>query len=383
MPTRILLNTVAADASGADPLDTPSREPLEFHRRLPGYGVTPLLRAPKTARRLGVREVWVKDESRRLTMPSYKILGASWAIYRILRDQLDVKLNGWQTVDDLRDAVAPLRPLSLVAATDGNHGRAVARMAHMLGLSAQILVPADMVSARIAAIESEGATVTVIDGSYDLAVERSAALEGQGNVVVSDTAWEGYADVPKWVVEGYSTLFWEIDDALHAAGEHSPGLVAVQIGVGSLAAAVVRHHKITHTGTTVLGVEPTRAACVISAVAAGRAVTVPPPHDSIMAGLNCGVASPLVLPLLTAGIEVFAAIDDDAARDAMRDLAAQGVTSGESGAAGVAGLIEVLTGHMGDAVRAALRIDENSSLLVISTEGATDPDAYATIVGGR
>ena len=168
-----------------------------FHRSLPSYEPSPLVDAAELARRLGVASVRVKDESARLGMPSFKILGASWATYRVLVDRLGLD------VDDVKGlpALASLldgQELTLVAATDGNHGRAVARMAGLLGQSAHILVPQDMVAERIEAIRGEGARVTVVDGTYDEAVAASAALTDDKHLVISDTSWEGYEDVPGW-----------------------------------------------------------------------------------------------------------------------------------------------------------------------------------------
>ncbi|WP_102127476.1 diaminopropionate ammonia-lyase [Deinococcus planocerae] len=357
-------------------------EVLAFHRKLPGYAPTPLVPAPRTAAALGVRSVWVKDESHRLGLPAYKILGASWATSRALRERFELS-ETWQTLEDLASQLRPHLPLTLVAATDGNHGRAVARVGRWLGLGAHILVPADMVDARREAIASEGARVTVVDGTYDEAVEAAARRADERHLVISDTAWAGYERVPAWVVEGYGTVFGEIDGQLAARGEGPPDLVAAQMGVGALAAAVVRHYRAPGRGTRVVGVEPLAAACVLRSVEAGHPVDVPGPHDSIMAGLNCGRPSPVAWPLISGGISAFVAVPDARAEDAMRLLARDGIVSGESGAAGLAGLLAVLTGPDTIAHREALRVDEGSRVLVLSTEGATDPRGYARIVGSR
>lgn len=373
MPTRVLLNPTTPG-----PVVRPSGDPLAFHRRLPGYAPTPLLDAPGIAAALGVGEVWVKDESARLGLPSYKILGASWAVYRTVRETLGVDPGDWETVGELAQALAPLTPLTLVAATDGNHGRAVARMARLLGLDGHVLVPAGTVRARSDAIEGEGARVDVVEGTYDEAVARSAELADDRHLVISDTAWDGYADVPRWVIEGYSTVFREVDDALAERGAGHPDVVAVQIGVGALAAATVTHYA---GRARIVGVEPDTAACVLAAVGAGRVVEVPGPHRSIMAGLNCGLASPVALPVVQAGIDVFVTVGDDDARAAMRALAQEGVVSGESGAAGAAGLAAALGGPHGPSLRDALGLDAATRVLLLSTEGATDPAAYEAVVG--
>src|SRR5215472_9878447 len=162
--------------------------PLAFHRRLPGYAATPLVNAPLLATRLGVGEIWIKDESRRFDLPSFKIVGASWALYRALGERLGTDLEPWSSLEELAGRCAPLRPLTLVTATDGNHGRAVAHLAALLGLQAHIFVPQDMAESRMNAIRQEGAMVTPIDGTYDDAV-RQAALrqDDERSLVLSDT----------------------------------------------------------------------------------------------------------------------------------------------------------------------------------------------------
>jgi diaminopropionate ammonia-lyase len=347
--------------------------PLDVHRRLPGYAPTPLVECRAVARDLGLGAVWVKDESSRLDLPSFKILGASYATYRALAERLG-GIGDWADVDDLRERVAPLRPLTLVAATDGNHGRAVARMARLLGFGASVYVPVGTAAARIAAIEGEGATVAVVDGDYDAAIRRSAEDAGPHHMVISDTSWEGYVRVPAWVIDGYTTIFAEVAQTLD-----EPDLVVVPVGVGALAAATIHHFRRGHA--KILGVEPADAACVQASLRAGEPTTVPGPHSSIMAGLNCGTPSMIAWPRLRRGLDAVVAISDDRARDAMRTLAAGGIVSGETGAAALGGLYAVLTGPDGPRMREEWGLGEDSRVLVLSTEGATDPDAYDEVVG--
>lgn len=359
--------------------------PLAFHRRLPGYTPTPLRDAPATARALGVGRVWVKHEVGRLGLPAFKALGASWATYRALAERIGHEPPGWSNLDDLARWAAPLRPMTLAAATDGNHGRAVARMAALLGFSARIYVPDDMVPARRAAIASEGAEVVVVHGTYDDAVARAAEDAGPHCMVISDTTWPGYETVPGWVIDGYGTIFAEVDAQLAQRGAAGPDIVAVQIGVGALAAAVIRHYRRPglERPPALLGVEPLRAAAMLASVRAGRMVSVPGPHDSIMAGLNCGMASALAFPLVAAAMDALVAVDDERAREAMRLLAADDIVAGETGAAGCAGLIEAARGPHHEALAPVLGLGPESSALLIVTEGATDPEAYERIVGRR
>jgi diaminopropionate ammonia-lyase len=375
----VLVNPAARSEAATAP---PPRAPLALHRRLPGYAVTPLVEAPALARANGVAQVWVKDESSRLGLPAFKMLGASWAAYRAVVERLGRDPEPWASLDELRRSLGPLDSLTLAAATDGNHGRAVARMATLLGAGAEIYVPKGTARARIAAIESEGARVTVIDGDYDATVAAAAATAGERCLVIADIAWPGYEQVPAWVVEGYATIFWEVDDQLATLGEVGPDVVMVPVGVGALAAAAVRHYRRRGLGRRprLIGVEPLAAACVLRSLQAGRIVTVPGPHHSIMAGLNCGTPSLVAWPSLRAGLDAVVAVADERARQAMRDLAAVSIVAGETGAASLAGLAEVTTGPAADEARRALGLGVDARVLLLCTEGATDPDAYRRIV---
>jgi diaminopropionate ammonia-lyase len=249
-PSRLLLNHETAPL----PADArPGPQVHAFHQRLPGYAPTPLRDVPELAAACGVGRVLVKDESSRMGLPAFKILGASWATYRVLSERLGREPT-WDTLGDLAAVVArELGPLRLVAATDGNHGRAVARMGKLLGLRATILVPDGTAEARIDGIASEGAEVVVSPGTYDDAIAASAALAGEHDLVISDTSWPGYEDPPRWVVEGYATIFAEIDAQLappadgqdvtvsDAGIEVGPAAVVdvavVPLGVGALGAS--------------------------------------------------------------------------------------------------------------------------------------------------
>ena len=390
MSIRALVNTEAVETLDAQEL--PNRSPLRFHRRLPRYEETPLVDAPGLADTLGVGKVLVKDESSRLGLPAFKVLGASWAVYRTLEERLPGGTFGdWETFEELKEKLEPLRPLNLVAATDGNHGRALAWVARLLRLGARIFVPEDMVTARREAIACEGAEVIVVEGTYDDAVERSAAEEGERGLVISDMAWPGYEQIPSWVIEGYSTMLWEIDDELERRKEAGPDLVVVQIGVGAFAAAVARHFRGPQSSRhpMLLGVEPANAAGTLRSVEEGRIVSVPGPHDSIMSGLNCGRPSLVAWPTVSRGIDVLIAVDDEPSGEAMRLMAASGIVSGETGAAGLGGLLELLCrGSPGqqegqrEEVRRALGVNRESRVLLFNSEGATDPDAYRKLMGG-
>ena len=321
-------------------------EVLAFHRGLPDYAPTPLVDLPALARELGVGRVLAKDESHRLGLPAFKGLGASWAIHRALRGH------------------HPARgPVTIVTATDGNHGRAVARFARLLGHRARVFVPDGVHPAAVQAIRDEGAEVTAVPSAYDQAV-RAAAHDG--GLLVQDTAWAGYEDVPGWIVDGYSTLFREIDDQL---GSH-PDLVVVPTGVGSLLQAALTHYRgsAEPADTAVVSVEPVVAACVQASVAAGAPVTVATGH-TVMAGLNCGTVSSLAWPVIHAGLDAAATVTDDQAAAAARDLAAHGIAAGPCGAAPLA------------AARTLDGANRHATLVLLVTEGTTANPALGSTSG--
>jgi diaminopropionate ammonia-lyase len=307
------------------------------------------------------------------------MLGASWASYRSIVERTGIDANGWETIEELATLIEPHLPLTLATATDGNHGRAVARIARLLGLGARIWVPVGTVAPRIEAIESEGATVTVTEGSYDDAVADAAATADDTTLVVSDTSWPGYETVPQWVIDGYSTMMFELEDQAEQLGLSSPTVVPAPMGVGALAAAVVAKYATAEPRPVLIGGEPTKAACVLAALEVGEIVTIPGPHDTIMAGLSCGTASPIAFPVVQAGLDASVAFDDDWAEEAMRLLAAEGVVAGETGAASLATLL-CLVDRRPD-LRDRLNLGQHDVALLIVTEGATDPINFERIVG--
>src|SRR4051794_37115587 len=321
-----------------------------------GYAPTELRDSPELAEAMRVGRVLLKVETERFGLPAFKILGASWAAEQLLAGR---ELDG----------------ITLVTATDGNHGRAVARVARLRGVAAHILVPAGTAEARIEGIASEGAHVEVVDGSYDEAVSKAAGMADDTHVVLSDTSWPGYEDVPRWVVEGYETIFRESDEQ---SGGVVPDLAFIPIGVGSLAVAAAAHWPAELP--KLVGLEPESAACALESIRAGEPVTVPGPHDSIMAGLNAGTVSKNAWPVLRDRYDAFVAIDDGWAEEGMRRLAAIDVKAGEV-SGGTVGAALALCGD--DAGRATLGIDGNSTLWLLLTEGLTNPNSWARAVGTK
>jgi diaminopropionate ammonia-lyase len=361
-----------------------------FHAELPGYRPTELTELPALADELGVGRVLVKDESTRMGLGAFKVLGASWAIARLIGE------NGRVTLGELRRAAAA-HPVELVTATDGNHGRAVAWMARLLGLEARVFVPRVVSERARAAIAAEGATVTVGGDSYDEAVEQAAAYaedrqqvtgaaggnEGQGRLLVQDTAWAGYESVPGWIVEGYGTLLAELDRQFAERDLPGPDLVSVPVGVGSLAQAVVMHYRrggMASAGSSgpgvlggrsapaILAVEPETAAGVLASLHAEARQSVVT-GGTVMAGLNCGTPSSLAWPVLAGGLDAAIAVPDQLAIQAGADLAGLGVRSGPSGAASLAGGRAALTGPGAAARRTGLGVTGSSVVLLLSTEG--------------
>jgi diaminopropionate ammonia-lyase len=365
-----------------------------FHAELPGYRPTELTELPALAKELGVGRVFVKDESTRMGLGAFKVLGASWAIARLLTDQGEAGRTGQGeagrvALGELRRAAAA-RPVELVTATDGNHGRAVAWMARLLGLEARVFVPRVVSERARAAIAVEGATVIVAGDSYDEAVEQAAAYAGQrsaeagwtaaanagqgqpaagaGRLLVQDTAWAGYKSVPRWIVEGYGTLLAEVDEQFAERELAGPDLVSVPVGVGSLAQAVVTHYRRGGVAPAVLAVEPETAAGVLASLHAEARRSVPT-AGTVMAGLNCGTPSSLAWPVLAGGLDAAIAVPDQQATEAGADLGRLGVRSGPSGAASLAGVRAALTGAGARARRAGLGVTASSVVLLLSTEG--------------
>lgn len=338
-----------------------------FHRQLPGYAPTPVRSLPDAAAALGLGAVLVKDESDRLGLPAFKILGASWAVEQTLRRDPAVR--------------------TLVAASAGNHGRAVARCAAQRGLAGRIFLPAGASPARVSAIAAEGAEVVPVEGGYDAAVGAAARAAGDpGVALVADVAYQrpdpgspdsaGAApDSAGWVVDGYGTLFRELTGQLSAPVD----LVLVPVGVGALAAAAVRWAAHEESHPVVVGVEPTAAACVTASLRAGEPVTVPTPGTAL-AGLDCATPSAVAWPAVRDGLAGTVTVADPEVRAAMRELAAGGLAIGECGAAPLAALRRLVADPDGRALRDAVGLAPGSRVLFVATEGPTDPASYRAAV---
>ena len=339
----------------------------DFHASLPGYAPTPLVDAPELARMLGVAHVLIKDESARFDLGAFKILGTTWAAFQALA--ADTGYDGPADLASLRRHLAPGPARMLVSATDGNHGRGVARTARMLGLPAHIFMPAGVPQAAIDRIRGEGATVVIVDANYDGAVATANEFAGAatGRLLVQDTGWAGYTDIPNWIAEGYLTLTNETDDQVAALGLDGVDVVTAPIGVGALGQAVIEHFRSDARPhpARVVAVEPDTAACVLASLKASTIVTVDT-GSTIANGLNCGTPSATAWPWMRDGLSAAVAVSEDDLRQAMKTLANVGIASGPSGCAAFAGLVAVLTDPER---RAELGVNEHSVVLAPSTEG--------------
>jgi diaminopropionate ammonia-lyase len=330
-----------------------------------------LRRLSGLAAELHVGDVVLKDESHRFGLNAFKVLGASFAIHRWLA-----------THDVAADAV-------FTTATDGNHGRAVAWMARQLGLRAVIFMPAHSVPARVAAIQNEGAQVVLVAEGYDTAVHRALeAARNRGWIVIQDTATDGYRDVPELIAAGYWTTARELESTIHPSGRPGVDVVMLHAGVGTWAAAMVQYywHRYGEHRPRLVVVEPIEAACLLDSVEAGHPAPASGSLTTIMAGLNCGLPSTIAFDVLRQSVDAFIAIPDSWAERAMARLATPAgtdpaIVSGESGAAGLAGLMALTQDSGLEPVCRHIGLGRRSRVLVWSTEGATDSAGWERVVG--
>ncbi|KXX77179.1 Diaminopropionate ammonia-lyase, partial [Madurella mycetomatis] len=294
----------------------------EFHKKLPGYSPTPLVSLPQIAQDIGVGAVFVKNEEQRFGLPSFKVLGASWATFRALVCRFNLPSDC--DIPALRAALSAIpEPPTLLAATDGNHGRAVARMGAILGLPVRIFVPSKIYKSTVQNIKDEGAVVEFVNGSYDLAVKVAFQEAGKmtRGVLVQDTAFPGYEEIPRWVIEGYATMLSEVDEQLTT---QVANLVIAPVGVGSFAQAVTSHYKVPGRETMVLTVEPDTAACLYNSLVKGEPATLLTSVPTIMEGLNCETVSSNAWPVLMHGVDASLTVSDFEVHEACRILESMG-----------------------------------------------------------
>lgn len=360
--------------------DDAMREARAEIRTWPGYAPTPLRDLRGLAEASGVAAVWYKDEASRFGLDSFKALGGAYAVLRLLKKHLPEGVTAADLVAGAhREDVAKL---TVCCATDGNHGRSVAWGARQFGARCVIYVHATVSQGRVDAIAHYGAEVRRVSGNYDDAVRQAAEdAADNGWFVVSDTSYPGYMDVPRDVMQGYTVM---IDEAV-AQMPQAPTHCFVQGGVGGLAAATAAQLWEAYGADRprIIVVEPDRAACLFESAKAGTPVTVHGDLDTLMAGLACGEVSLLAWEILDEGADDFLTVPDDSAVECMR-LLADGpcgdapFVAGESAVAGLAGFLLARQDAM---LSKALALGPDSRVLLIGSEGATDPDLYTRLVG--
>lgn len=363
-----------------------------FHQTIPGYEKTPLAHLINMAGYLGLKEVFVKDESYRFGLNAFKVLGGSFAMARYIAKETgrDVSELDFETLtsDRLREEFGQA---TFFTATDGNHGRGVAWAANRLKQKAVVFMPKGSTQTRLDNIRAEGATATIEEVNYDECVRMAAAAAAKtpNGVVVQDTAWEGYEEIPSWIMQGYGTMAMEAGEQLADAGIDRPTHVFVQAGVGSLAGAVQGYfaNRYPDNPPTVVVVEADVAACLYKGAEAGdgKIRIVDGDMQTIMAGLACGEPNTISWDILKNHVSVFISAPDWAAAEGMRMLSAPlkgdpQVVSGESGAAPFGVLASIMKKPELAELKEFLKLDKTSRVLLFSTEGDTDPDRYKEIV---
>ena len=356
-------------------------EIVAFHSKLPGYTPTPLVSVDGIAGKLGIKRIFVKDEGKRFDLKAFKALGASYAVYRILQERGAGSLQPEEFLSERGRKLA--EGITFTCATDGNHGRALAWIARLLERKAVIFMPKGAVPSRIDAIKKDGAEVVVVEGGYDDAVGRaSEEAERKGRVVIADVGYPGYMKIPRYIQKGYMTIFRETAHELAQRGEKTPDIVFVQAGVGAFASAAALYFSEPADGIRLISVEPEDADCLFRSAEAGdgKAHSSPVFANTIMAGLNCETPSMAAWPIVRDRFDAFCTIEDRYAEDAMRLLADEEIVSGESGAAGLGGLI-ALSNEMPGFIEENFELKDDIHVLVINTEADTDPEGYRAIVG--
>ncbi len=364
---RFVINRFREDG----PFPLPSTERVRaFHRSLAGYAPTPLLRLTGLARSLGIADFYLKHEGPRFGLGAFKGLGGSWALHRL----------------------GKLRPGSFTTvstASEGNHGRAVAWAARLMKVPCVIFLPAHAAPERIANIRREGAQLILVEGSYEDAVRR-CDLESRehGWQIISDVGYQGYLEIPPLVVEGYSTLYQEIDEQLTASGWAPPDLVLIPGGVGGILHAGVDHYRRRNPGPKLVGVEPAAGDCLAESLASpdGQPAVSRGDRQTTLACLNCAEVSLPSWPNIRRGVDAILAIDDRYAVEAVRRLfrAVPGdpsVEAGNSGAAATGGLLALMTDPAGRGPRERCGLGPESVVLALCTEGPIDRAEFNRVIG--
>jgi diaminopropionate ammonia-lyase len=375
------------DPADAETLGVRAAEQVERYLTYrDNHAPPPLHTLPALAAELGVGAIHIKDEGFRLGLGSFKALGGSYAVIRLVLEEASRYLERPVDIAELHapEVRAVAAGMTVSCATDGNHGRSVAQGAQLVGARAAIVVHSGVSDERVAAIARFGAQMIRVEGTYDDSVAEAARVAAEkGWIVVSDTSWPGYERIPGLVMQGYTAMMRE---ALRQLPE-PPTHVFVQAGVGGVAAAVAGHLALVlgDRRPIFIVVEPARAACLFETARAGHPVKIEHGEPTVMAMLECYEPSLVAWRVLSRVADAFMTVDEEDAVAVMNRLARPrgndpAIVAGESGGAGLAGLIRAVADPK---IRTALNLDEASHVFVINTEGATDPERYAELVGMR
>lgn len=360
-----------------------------FHESFHMYSPTPLVSLKNLAEHLGISNIFVKDESYRFGLNAFKVLGGSYAIGKFVSEKLGVDISE-MSFDELRSNETKDRigEITFTTATDGNHGRGVAWAAQQLGQKAVVYMPKGSSEIRLDNIKATGAEAYITELNYDDAVRLSLEnARKYGWQIIQDTAWEGYENIPLWIMQGYTTMMFEVAEQLVEYGVERPTHVFIQAGVGSLAGAVQGFVASYYNGERPITavIEPNKADCMYRSAVNGKITNVTGHMDTIMAGLACGEPNPMGWKILKDYCDLFASCPDNIAANGMRVLGNpmgedKKIISGESGAATMGFLYTILTDNKYRVIKEMLNINESSKILLISTEGDTDPENYRKIV---
>ncbi|MEA4963208.1 diaminopropionate ammonia-lyase [Lutispora sp.] len=363
----------------------------DFHKSFPQYAATPLHDLSNLSKELNVSNIWIKDESYRFGLNAFKVLGGSYAIGRYICDKTNMGLENL-TYSNLvsEDTKTKLGDTVFVTATDGNHGRGVAWASREMGYRSVVFMPKGSAEMRLENIRNEGAEACITEYNYDDAVRlaNEYALKNNG-VMVQDTAWEGYEEIPRWIMQGYATIADEVEEQLRALDYGEPTHVFLQAGVGSFAAAMLGYFVDKYGNDRLISaiVEPDKADCLYrsAVINDGRPHAVTGHMDTIMAGLACGEPNTIGWKILRDYADMFISCPDYVAARGMRILANPiksdpRIISGESGAVGTGLISLIMQKTEYKELKDKLKLDKASRTLIISTEGDTDIEGYRKVV---
>ncbi|MFC2112606.1 diaminopropionate ammonia-lyase [Bacteroidota bacterium] len=345
-----------------------NEDPLVYHQKLRKYEPTPLVSLSKLAKSMGIKELYLKDESSRFRQNTFKILGASYAIHKFLE-------------------TSPGK-YTFCTATDGNHGRSVAWAARKHKQKAVIYVPHHTAKARIKNIRKLRAKLVIVEGDYDATVKQAHKdAEKNGYILIQDTSWEGYTEIPTIIATGYKSMLMEMEEHLHSKSHPGIDFVFLQSGVGTWASSVVAYYRNRYPSCMpkFITVEPVESDSLLQSCRNQVLSTTTGTQKTVMAGLNCGTASLLAYKILNASVDLFLAIPDEYTIKAMQYLYFPfkndtQIFAGESGAAGLGGLLALTNDKALKKVKAKIGLNENSRVLVFNTEGVTDPDSFDDLI---